>query len=41
MVRVDLSKSQDRAAALDADMARLAVENSKLKNGVRKINADV
>lgn len=40
MVRADLSKSQDRAGALDADVVRLAVENSKLKDEVKKINID-
>lgn len=40
MVGADLTKSQHRAVVLDVDVARLAVENSKLKDEVRKINVD-
>lgn len=40
LVRADFTKYQDRVATLDTDVARLEVENLKLKDEVRKVNVD-
>lgn len=40
MLREDMSKSQYRASTLDTDVARLAIENSKLKDEVRKVSSE-